>query len=136
MKAVFCLDDKNGMTFNKRRQSRDSVLIARVCALLNGETLHLNGYSEPLFKESGASLAVSDGFLETAKENDFCFIENKPVPIEKCKYLYIFRWNRHYPSDMRFEHDPGALGFALISAEEFPGSSHEKITLEIYKKGE
>ena len=33
MKLIVCLDDKNGMMFNKRRQSRDRVLIENVLEL-------------------------------------------------------------------------------------------------------
>ena len=73
MKAIICLDDKNGMMFNRRRQSRDSVLISRVKELANGKRILMNSYSEPLFKESGACVSVLDGFLGKAENDDFCF---------------------------------------------------------------
>ncbi len=134
MKAMICLDDKNGMMFNRRRQSRDSVLTARIAEISKGKRLFLNSYSEPLFKESGANLFVSENFLEIAEVDDFCFVENLDLPLENCEELYIFRWNRLYPADMFFNKDPNRFGLSLVSSEDFAGSSHEKITLEIYEK--
>lgn len=136
MKAIICLDDKNGMMFNRRRQSRDSVLISRVKELANGKRILMNSYSEPLFKESGACISVLDGFLGKAENDDFCFIENEEIPLEKCDLICIFRWNRVYPADRFFDCDLQNHGFVLRSNEDFVGSSHERITLEIYERGE
>ena len=39
-----------------------------------------------------------------------------------------------YPADVRWNPDLSALDFSLVEATEFPGTSHEKITREVYKK--
>ena len=46
--------------------------------------------------------------------------------------LAIYRWNRHYPSDRRFPIEVFRDRWQLISRREFPGKSHETITLEVY----
>ena len=52
MKVIVCLDERRGMMFNNRRQSRDSVLIEDVVKDLCGEKLFISPYSEKLFENS------------------------------------------------------------------------------------
>ena len=136
MKIFITLDDKNGMAFNKRRQSRDAVLNRKIAELIGENPLFMSAYTEKLFDEIKIEKSVSENFLELASKDDFCFVEDKDVPIEKCEKLFIFRWNRVYPADRFFNHDLTSNGFILESSEEFVGSSHEKITLDIFTKGE
>lgn len=136
MKIIITLDDKNGMMFNKRRQSRDSILNQRICELAKGKPIFMNAYSEKLFEGLDIQKNVADDFLELAQQDDLCFVENEEIPIGKCNELFVFRWNRVYPADRFFNHDIIGNGFFLKSSEEFSGSSHEKITLEIFAKGE
>ena len=75
MNVIVCLDDKNGMLFNKRRQSQD-----------------------------------------------------------KINTLIIYKWNRIYPADLHFDINVNDVSWELIDSEEFNGSSHEKITREIYRR--
>ena len=49
MKVIVCVDKSNGMMFNNRRQSQDSVLREKVISLLDGKKLFLN---ESLFPKS------------------------------------------------------------------------------------
>ena len=51
MKIIICLDDKNGMLFAARRQSRDSALCERVIGLSKGSRLYMNEYSAKLFSD-------------------------------------------------------------------------------------
>jgi len=133
MNAIICLDEKNGMMFNKRRQSRDSVLNQRVLELSEGKRLLMNGYSAKLFGED-KGIIVDEGFQILAREGDFCFIEAPLESLHNVENLYVFLWNRHYPADVYFNIDISKEGFVLASTEEFVGSSHEKITLNVYKK--
>ena len=52
---------------------------------------------------------------------------------EKIEKIVLFRWNRHYPADVHFQF-PGK--WHLVQTEDFPGSSHEKITMEVYERCE
>ncbi len=133
MNAIICLDDKNGMMFNKRRQSRDSILNERVLKLAEGKNLFMSEYSAKLFGEN-RDIAIVENPLTAAKKGDFCFIEGKIDSIAEIDTLYVFLWNRHYPADTFFDLDLEKEGFKLTSTEEFAGNSHEKITLNIYNK--
>lgn len=131
MKVIVCVDKSNGMMFNNRRQSQDSVLREKVISLLEGKKLFLNEYSAKQFENTDC-LCVSDNFLEMAGTDDFCFIENVDVPTDADE-IYLFQWNRDYPADMYFtvELKPN---YKKVRFEDFVGSSHKKITLDIYKR--
>ncbi len=137
MKVIVCVDDNNGMMFNKRRQSRDKVLIEDVVRNVIGGNLLMTPYSEILFEDSNIDVFfLSEDILEEADPEDYCFIENKSLlPYsDRIDELIIYRWNRTYPADMYLDIDPEALSMNLVSTEEFAGSSHEKITKELYKR--
>lgn len=137
MKLIVCLDERGGMEFNKRRQSRDSRLIEDMLSLVlaSHSSLYISEYSRPLFPEDADVVVVSDlsSPLNEPSE-DYCFMEKKLPSLDSFQLseVVIYNWNRHYPSDVRFDLDMS--GFALCETKEFEGSSHEKITREVYKK--
>ncbi|MBE6562563.1 MAG: ribonuclease Z [Ruminococcaceae bacterium] len=135
MIAVVCVDDKMGMTFLGRRLSRDSMLRARLIELCGGACLRMNSYSKGQFEEE-YSIFVSESFLEEAETGDFCFVENCDItPFEeKIEKVLLYKWNRHYPSDVKFTFPLEEKGFVLKNVYEFEGSSHEKITEEIWER--
>ncbi len=126
MKLIVCVDDKNGMLFNKRRQSRDKILIENVLEVCKGETLYINEYSATLFPEN--SVVICEDF-ETL-ENGYIFAENFMVDEDKINEIIIYKWNRVYPADTYF--NISLDGWSLAETVDFVGSSHEKITREIY----
>lgn len=134
MTAVVCIDDKNGMMFNKRRQSRDSILIDDLMSLCSGKVLHMCEYSRSLFENYQEKISVDENFPESAGKHDICFIENADLSsyAERIDKLIIYRWNRHYPSDLKLTLDLSE--YKLQNRTEFKGSSHDKITREEYIK--
>ena len=126
MKLIVCLDDKNGMLFNKRRQSRDKILIENMLELCKGEKLYTNEYSATLFPEN--SVVICEGFESI--ENGFVFAENFMVTEDKIQEIIIYKWNRVYPADIFF--NISLDGWSLAETVDFIGSSHEKITRERY----
>lgn len=137
MKIIVCVDDNNGMMLNKRRQSRDSIVIQDIIAHLNGGNLLMDPFSEKLFSNSNIdTFFISEEFLNEAEPDDYCFVENHPLSehASHIDELIIYRWNRKYPADTYLDLDPTALGMKLISTTEFAGSSHDKITKELYRK--
>lgn len=94
----------------------------------------MSEYSAKQF-EANDNIIVSNSYLEEATENDFCFIEDGEFCVDFASEITIYRWNRHYPSDVNFNVDLISKGFVLHHSEDFAGSSHEKITEEKYKKG-
>ena len=133
MNLIICIDDAGGMMFNRRRQSQDRVLRARLLEIANGAKLWVTPYTARQF-EDGAPLCVSDTPWADAAEGDYYFAEDGEIPTECAEKVYLYRWNRLYPSDRKFTVDLSALGFVQKSSEDFVGYSHECITEEIYMK--
>lgn len=126
MKLIVCLDNKNGMLFNKRRQSRDKILIENVLELCKGERLYTNEYSATLFPEN--SVVICENFESI--ENGFVFAENTIPNEENIEEIIVYKWNRVYPADTFF--NISLDGWELAETVDFVGSSHEKITRERY----
>lgn len=129
MILIVCVDNNDGMMFNKRRQSRDRVLIERIKCITEGKSLWMNSYSAPLF---GNGVCVDEAFQSKAAEGEFCFVENERPLEEKAEKVILYKWNRDYPADMYFNIDLSV--WRLAASTGFEGYSHEKITEEIYVK--
>ena len=129
MTAIVCVDDRNGMMFGGRRLSRDRVLcedIIRLCG-----TVWMNSYSAPLFETYSENIIVDDEFLRNA--DGFCFVETESLCDAELDGMILYRWNRRYPADVHLAYLPEEHGMVLHSSEEFAGSSHERITREIWR---
>lgn len=135
MRVIVCLDDRNGMLFNRRRQSRDRRVVEDILRELGEKRLLVNGFSAPLFERAGDRIRVEDDPLAAAGREDVCFVENLPLApwAAAIERLTVYRWNRVYPADMRLDLALES-GWHLVAASEFPGFSHEKITKEIYER--
>ena len=132
--VAVCLDDELGMMFNKRRQSRDRVLMADMVKTANGN-IYAQPYSERILPE-GSSYVLSESPLQDAPSGAFCFIESlalRPM-LDDIERFIVYRWNRLYPADVYFDVDLEKEGFRLVDECEFEGSSHEKITKGIYER--
>lgn len=136
MKIILTLDDDNRTMFNHRRQSRDIAVREKIAELVEGSRLWMNSYSGKLFRDTETEFDTAEDFLDRAKAGDFCFVENTEISraAEKIEEFIIFRWNRKYPGDTGPDILPWENGFFCVESEEFPGNSHEKITMEIWRK--
>ena len=133
MKLIVCLDERMGMAFNQRRQSRDRVLTEDLVRSVKGSRLFVMPYSVPLFAGQDVELAVSERPMLEATDRDWCFLELcSPETVDGIKELIVYRWNRHYPSDRKFPTALLSSRWQLTCKREFPGKSHETITLEVY----
>ena len=72
--------------------------------------------------------------MSRADEDDYCFIEDKDYSVENVSEIILCNWNRAYPVTRYFDVDLSACGFERVSTEELVGSSHDKITIEIYRR--
>ena len=133
MKIAICVDKSNGILFGGKRLSQDSVLRNKLLELTGDGKLLMNEYSAKQF-ENNDKIHVCNDFLLSSRESDICFIENTEISMNDVSEIYLFNWNRDYPADTYFEFNPKELGFKRTSKEDFVGSSHKKITLEIYRR--
>lgn len=133
MTLILCIDDRLGLTFNGRRQSQDEVLRERILHLAEGKKLWMTPYSAKQFSPNDG-ICISDDPENAAGEDDFYFAEDAPFDPNKASGVVLYLWNRHYPSDRVLEIHPKDLGMKRISKKDFVGSSHKKITEEIYSQ--
>lgn len=137
MIVMLCVDDNGGTMFNNRRQSRDRVLREEILALTAGRRLWMNGASVRLFgPEHAHRLTAAEDFLERAGAGEFCFVEGAPLAEyeDRLEQIILFKWNRTYPADRFFDIPLAGHGWRLTETRQFPGSSHEAITQEVYCK--
>jgi hypothetical protein len=126
------------MMFNNRRQSKDSLLLEDLMKLCNGQKLYMNEYSKTMFQQHKnrlENITADPDFLRLAPAGSYCFIEGVNIRshMDKIEKIILYKWNRHYPADLFF--DASILkDWMLKDVMEFKGSSHEKITREVYEK--
>ena len=131
MQVIITVENRNGMLFNNRRVSRDQKVSERILAYCKEKKLWMNAYSAKLF-ENNPQIRVSETFLE--QKDAICFVEDQDVTpyLPEIDTIILFHWNRDYPADFFFTVDLSEWN--RIHQEEFAGKSHEKITMEVYKK--
>ena len=134
IEVILTLENRNGMLFNHRRLSRDRRVCEKILDYSNEKELWMNAYSRKLFTDLTDinNIQVDEEFLD--KSQSICFVENQDITpyLPKIDTLVLFQWNRDYPADFFFTVDLSQWN--LISTEDFEGTSHEKITMEVYKK--
>ncbi len=134
MILIACVDDRMGMAFNHRRQSRDRVLRDRLLQRTEGHPLWMSPDTATLFSDVLERVRVSETFLEDAGLGEYCLTEQHLVqPVaDRIEGVILYRWNRCYPGDRFFDLD--LHSYTKVCESEFAGSSHAKITEEIYIK--
>ena len=135
MIAIVCIDGSGGMLFHRRRQSQDRLLRADLLREAEGKTLWMNAYSAKQFRDAlPETVRTAEDFLDRAENGELCFVENLDLTpyAGKLEGLIVYRWNRQYPADLFFT--VPLEDWTLDRQEEFAGSSHEKITKEVYSK--
>ena len=130
MILIVCVDDNMGMAFNHRRQSQDRLLRRRLLERVGASTLWMSPVSARQFEALPVTVLVSEHFQTEAEAGEYCFAELS-CP-DDAEGVVLYRWNRSYPADVRFTFDLSA--FRLTERTDFAGSSHPKITEEIYIK--
>ncbi len=136
MNIFVCLDEKGGMTFNKRRQSSDRVIRQDILQTVGDKNLYMNSYTAKQFAQESGNLIIDDNCLENAMADEYVFVENLQIQnyISNIKQIIVYRWKRTYPADFFFDIDLTSSDWILSVSEEFEGYSHECIGKEIYKK--
>ena len=126
---IVCVDDRFGMAFNKRRCSSDVAVLKDILGRTENARLWTDSYSAKLFSPE-SEILVDDRAFEKAEAGEYVFCER----VDPGKYqdriekVLVYFWNRKYPSDTKLTLDPEQWNRTIIT--EFPGHSHEKITLE------
>ena len=125
-----CVDEAMGLRFNGRRQSRDRAVLEELIAMANG-TLRISPASEKLLAER--SVYAGSDYLSQAGPGELCFCEDDEYLhyADRIESIILFQWNRSYPADLWLTF-PGK--WTMTESRELTGTSHEKITVEVYRK--
>lgn len=134
MNIIICLDTKNGMAFNRRRQSRDRCVIADMEKSIPNAEILASSYSKPLFEGGNIKVKYSDNYLDLATDEDYCFVEREQLcPYkDKISTVTVYRWDKAYPADVTLDLPLDSM--KAVSTAELEGYSHKKIIKEIYTK--
>ena len=131
MTAVVCIDSGRGMSFFGRRQSTDGAVRERILSLAGGKALSMSEYSAAQFRGCVAEIRISSD--PAPYDGVYFFEEEDPAPYaEYADRVVIYRWNRNYPRDMTMTLDPFREGMRLESICDFSGTSHDRITEEVW----
>lgn len=124
---IVCISNNNGMMFNNRRQSRDRLLLEKLCTDYQNERIIIHEYSNKLFDGLNVELSETlcvDGATSFVEDPDL-------IPAETIfDKIVVVRWNRDYPADKFFTIDLG--DYTCVAQEEFVGKSHDEILIETY----
>ena len=132
MKLIVCIDKQGGMMYNRRRQSRDRVLMENMKRHVGDDLVYISLYSESLFAGGDIKYRVADDPCSAAADG-YVFVEDTALPDPALvSELVVYNWCKIYPADVTFDFDLETL--RRISKEKFAGYSHEKITKEVYRK--
>lgn len=136
MNVIVTVDDAYGMMFNHRRLSKDRIVNQKILDVSSHTVLRMSPYSADMFMNLPENVSVSEDFLDEAETGDICFVEDRALmPYEKeIDTMYLFFWNRHYPSDFALDYIPSKQNMELCHTEDFKGYSHSDIRLEIWQK--
>lgn len=126
-----CLDDRNGMLYNGRRQSRDSRVFEDIRRELR-DVLLIDPFSEALCRRAEIPYCLLEG--ELPEEGQFFLEARNSRSALAADRIVIYRWGRHYPADVWWDLDLQAEGYRLTERRELPGSSHERICREVYER--
>ena len=134
MNIIYTLDEQNGTNLLGKRQSKDSVLADEILSMAKG-LLYIKGTSLSFFDGKavkGLATIVED--FDQVPNDAFIFTEEVlPQSImDKADNIYVFRWNRRYPS--MIQDRVNLDGYKYETTRHFQGNSHDKITLEVYNK--
>lgn len=136
MILIVCVDDNYGMAFLKKRQSRDRRQRDHLCRLLKGKTLWVSPYSAGLFDTIAEELTLKIAADAPAKvkagEYFFSELDDLSRIAPEAEEIWVYHWNRSYPDTLLFPEE-ALKKRTLIEQKEFAGSSHDRITFEVYR---
>ena len=136
MVLIVCLDDKNGMSFNRRRQSRDLILCERILSIVGDSKVYMMPYSAKIFPADNAAICPCENLASIADSSGFYFaeIDDPEDLLGIADEVIVYRWNRTYPADRYFPMEILQDHWTLVRKNDFPGNSHPQITEEVYRK--
>lgn len=133
MKVFVCIEDRGGMMFNNRRESRDRLVVLDMLVEAGAKRLYISPFSEKLFEGNMRSVLVSRYPFEEVPEDGNLFVEDQDLKgyEDRIDTLVVYCWNRVYPYDRMLDIDLSR--YDLVEEKDFAGYSHDRITKKTYR---
>ena len=134
MHLIVCIDQRDGLSFCGRQLSRDAAVNAHILEQTTGSCLWMTEDSAKRFPDAD-HIVIHENCQNMAGEGDYCLAELdiEPGVADRLESVFLYNWNRSYPSTVKFPRELLNM-MSLEYTEDFPGNSHETITLERYKR--
>ncbi len=146
MILIVCVDDKLGLSFGNQRQSRDRELTKRILAKVGKMPAWTNGYTAKMLfsgddNNRPSNWSLSEEPFRMATRGEVCFMEAMPaqeirdaMDAGSIEAIWMYFWNRIYPSDNQFPLDMNERQWGKVSEAEFEGYSHPVMLEVVYEK--
>lgn len=134
MKISYCIAENAGLSFNGRRVSRDLKILENIKKEAGNGKICVENGSVGIFERLGIAVFCISSADDAEKDCIFFAESESEAYLDKSDTLVIYKFNRSYPADVFIPTEKINAEFELISAEDFQGASHEKITKEIYRR--
>lgn len=138
MHIILFLDQKDGMLFGGKRQTKDKILMKYIEDASKGSCLFANHFSTSLFGNTPSHLIVDNNFLDIAKSGDYCIVEDEDIKpyMNKIESIRIYRWDKVYPSTMKFNKNLLKDWEQVFCVDLFLGGTHPVICEEMWVRKE
>ena len=134
MILIACVDQKNGMTLNGRRQTNDRAVRRLILKEAYPKKIIMAPSCATQFnKREQRWILCRANPMESASEGSYCMIETEQASsyVDRIERIVLYRWNTVYPADVFFDL-PLHMEWDLISQVMFDGFSHPDVVQEIY----
>ena len=133
---VVCVEDRYGISFNKRLIGRDKLIDEFLIESLDGSEVFVDDNYLKYSKDNRFKLISEFDFNEDSNKSItiYCTSENSLAYLDRSEEIIIYYWNRAYPADLYLDYDFIRTNYKLVEKiEEIEGSSHI-LAKEIWRK--
>lgn len=134
MILIACVDQKNGMAFSGRRQTKDREVRRRILEEAYPGKIIMSPACAAQFQEDGQNrILCRTNPMGSAPEGSRCMIETEQASLyaDRVEQIILYRWNTVYPADVYFDL-PLETEWDIISRFVFDGFSHPDIVQETF----
>jgi hypothetical protein len=133
MIVICCVDERNGMSFEGRRNAQDRRMRDDVRTLF--PCLSMDAYAYGLYGKDDVKCDYE--ICEDLRDSHYpCILETTPPSAyeDKIEKIVLYQWHNRYPATVTMDIDLHDEKWECVDHYCFEGSSHEKITRAIFQK--
>lgn len=139
MKVILCIDDQGGVRFAGHRLTQDRLQRQDVIKRYRSAGFCMKKETASLYGlEESEKIHYVHDWNEARSYEGWWICEDVAFLrwIDQLEELVLYRWNRRYPSDERFQMSMVLPLWRCVDQYRLEGSSHAEISVEHYVRGE